>query len=126
MIRWFAVNMGTGIASVLLNTGPYNWTWSYWISVILFTLNVLLFTIFLIITILRYTLYPRIFVAMISHPVQSMFIGTLPMGFATIINMFVYVCVPCWGDWAKDFALAMWIVDAVVSVITAISLPALL
>jgi tellurite resistance protein TehA-like permease len=118
--------MGTGITSILLNTLPYNGQWLYWLSVIIFALNVFLFTIFCVLAILRYTLYPRIFVAMIRHPVQSMFIGTFPMGFATIINMFVFVCVPAWGEWTRNFALALWIFDAVVSVITAWTLPALL
>ncbi|KAH8691960.1 putative MFS transporter [Talaromyces proteolyticus] len=123
---WFSVNMGTGIASILLNTLPYNGQWLYYISIILFVLNLSLFFLFCTLTIARYVLYPRIFVAMIRHPVQSMFIGTFPMGFATIINMFVFICVPLWGEWTKNFAWAMWIFDAVVSVFTAFTLPALL
>ncbi|KAL2841706.1 voltage-dependent anion channel [Aspergillus pseudoustus] len=63
---------------------------------------------------------------MITHPTQSMFIGTLPMGFATIVNMFCFVCVPAWGEWARDFTWAMWIIDAVIAVTTALSLPFLL
>ncbi|PWY78105.1 malate permease [Aspergillus sclerotioniger CBS 115572] len=123
---WFSVTMGTGIVSVLLNTLPYNGQWLYWISVVCFAFNVLLFTMGCIITFLRYTLYPEIFFAMIKHPVQSMFIGTFPMGFATIINMFCLVCVPAWGDWAQNLAWGLWIFDAVFSVITALSLPFLL
>jgi hypothetical protein len=63
---------------------------------------------------------------MITHPTQSMFIGTLPMGFATIVNMLCFVCVPAWGDWARDFAWAMWIIDAAIAVVTALSLPFML
>lgn len=118
--------MGTGIVSILLNTLPYNSQWLYWISVVIFALNVLLFAAACLITLLRYLLYPSIFAAMIRHPVQSMFVGTFPMGFATIINMFCFVCVPAWGDWTRNFAWGMWIVDAVISVVTALSLPALL
>lgn len=36
---------------------------------------------------------------MIRHPAQSLFLGTFPMGLATIINMIVFVCVPAWGGW---------------------------
>lgn len=118
--------MGTGIVSILLNTLPYNSDWLYWISIVIFALNVLLFAAGCIISLLRYTLYPEIFKAMILHPVQSMFLGTFPMGFATIINMFCFVCVPIWGDWARQFAWGMWIIDAIVSVVTALSLPFLL
>ncbi|OQE04421.1 hypothetical protein PENVUL_c033G09675 [Penicillium vulpinum] len=120
---WFSVNMGTGIVSTLLNTLPYNGRWLYWISVVIFCLNVLLFIIFLAITILRYILYPKAFYLMVTHPSQSLFVGTLPMGFATIINMVCYVCVPAWGNWAAYFALGLWIVDAVLAVMTCFGIP---
>lgn len=121
--RWFSVVMGTGIVSLLLNTLPYNGPWLYWISVAIFVLNVLLFTAGSLITLLRYVLYPEIFHVMIVHPVQSLFLGTFPMGMATIINMFCNVCVPAWGEWARYFAWGMWMVDAFLSVLTALSLP---
>jgi len=89
--------MGTGIISILLHNLPYNGTWLYWISVVLCCLNVALFVIFLFISILRYTLYPQIWRVLIRHPAQSLFLGTFPMGLATIINMIVFVCVPVWG-----------------------------
>ncbi|KAB8262144.1 voltage-dependent anion channel [Aspergillus pseudonomiae] len=115
--------MGTGIASILLNTLPYNGQWIYWISVVLFAFNVLLFLVFLLITALRYLLYPEIFPVMVTHPAQSMFLGTFPMGLATIINMFCFVCIPAWGVWASYFAWALWIADAVFSVLTCFVLP---
>jgi hypothetical protein len=37
---------------------------------------------------------------MIRHPAQSLFLGTFPMGLATIINMIIFVCAPSWGNWA--------------------------
>ncbi|KAB8222391.1 voltage-dependent anion channel [Aspergillus novoparasiticus] len=124
--KWFSVTMGTGIVSILLNTLPCNGEWLYWISVVIFAFNVLLFAIGCVITVLRYSLYPEIFTVMITHPVQSMFLGAFPMSFATIVNMFCFVCVPAWGEWAKNFAWGMWIFDAVLSVITALSLPFLM
>ncbi|KAJ5215585.1 uncharacterized protein N7498_001992 [Penicillium cinerascens] len=120
---WFSVKMGIGITSILLNTLPYNGRWLYWISVVIFCLNVLLFGIFLTITILRYLLYPSILKVMVTHPAQSMLLGTFPMGFATIINMVCFVCVPAWGDWAAYFAWGMWIADAIVSVLTCFGVP---
>jgi hypothetical protein len=44
--------------------------------------------------------FPEIWRVMISNPTQSLFLGTFPMGLATIINMIVFVCVPAWGDGA--------------------------
>ena len=89
--------MGTGIVSILLHNLPYNGDWLYWISVIVFCLNVALFVLFLGISVVRYTLYPEIWRVMIRHPAQSLFLGTFPMGLATIVNMVVFVCVPAWG-----------------------------
>jgi len=94
---WFSVTMGTGIVSILLHNLPYNGDWLYWISVVIFALNVALFILFTFISIVRYTVYPEIWLAMIRHPAQSLFVGTFPMGLATITNMIVFVCVPAWG-----------------------------
>ena len=99
-IRWFSITLGTGIVSILLHNLPYNGSWLYWISVIMFVLNVFLFSVFLLISILRYAIYPEIWFVMIRHPSQSLFIGTFPVGLATIINMIVFVCIPAWGSWA--------------------------
>lgn len=123
---WFCVNMGTGIVSILLFGLPYNGIWLYWISVGIFGLNTFLFCVFLAITTLRYTLYPEIWGLMIHHPFQSMFIGTFPMGFATIISMMVLVCSPAWGSWVSVVAWAFWVADSVISAACAVSLPFLL
>ncbi|OQD83173.1 hypothetical protein PENANT_c018G08759 [Penicillium antarcticum] len=48
------------------------------------------------------------------------------MGLATIVNMFCLVCVPVWDKWAAYFAWGLWVFDAVVSVLTALSLPFIL
>lgn len=115
--------MGTGIVSILLNTLPYNGNWLYWISVVIFAFNVLLFGVFLLVSIMRYVLYPEIFPVMVKHPTQSLFLGTFPMGLATIINMICFVCVPVWGPWASYLAWGLWMADAVISVMTCLALP---
>lgn len=98
-LSWFSVIMGTGIVSILLHNLPYNGTWLKYISIIIFVLNIFLFCTFTAISLLRYTLYPQIWKAMILHPSQSLFLGAFPMGLATIVNMIVFVCVPAWGVW---------------------------
>lgn len=60
---------------------------------------------------------------MIRHPVQSLFLGTFPMGLATIVNMTVFVCVPAWGDRFAKLAWALWWIDAVCAVGTNFYLP---
>ena len=63
---------------------------------------------------------------MIEDPNNSLFLGTIPMGFATLIEMWVHVCVPAWGEWAAYLVLALWIVDCVVAVAVTVSLGILL
>lgn len=120
---WFSVTMGTGIVSILLHNLPYNGIWLYWISVVIFCLNILLFTLFLVISMTRYLMFRGLFVYMIHHPVQSLFTGTFPMGLATIVNMVVFVCVPAWGAWATTLAWTLWWIDVVFSVATCFYLP---
>ena len=67
--------MGTGIVSILLHNLPYNGTWLYWISVIVFALNVFLFLLFTLISLARYTLFPGLWTTMLNHPTQSLFLG---------------------------------------------------
>ncbi|EGX92895.1 C4-dicarboxylate transporter/malic acid transport protein, putative [Cordyceps militaris CM01] len=119
---WFAVNMGTGIVSILVHNLPYNAPWLQYISYVIFALNVALFVTFLAISIVRYALYPRIWSAMIEHPGQSLFLGCFPMGFATIINMMIFSC-SHWGSWLIHLAWAFWWVDALLSMATCISMP---
>ncbi|KAI1908299.1 Plasma membrane sulfite pump involved in sulfite metabolism [Ophidiomyces ophidiicola] len=123
---WFTVVMGTGIVSILLHDLPYNDIWLYWISVGIFGLNVLLFCLALAISTLRYTLYPKIWMVMINEPFQAMFLGAFPMGFATIIDMMVSVCVPAWGSWVAVVAWGFWVADSVIAVLCALCLPFLL
>ncbi|ETN44450.1 uncharacterized protein HMPREF1541_10631 [Cyphellophora europaea CBS 101466] len=120
---WFSITMGTGIVSILLHNLPYNGRWLYWISVGIFGLNVLLFTVFFVISLARYTMFRGLFRFMIRHPVQSLFTGTFPMGLATIVNMVTFVCVPTWGPWATTLAWTLWWIDAAIAVSTCFYLP---
>ncbi|KIW53921.1 hypothetical protein PV05_06329 [Exophiala xenobiotica] len=123
---WFSVTMGTGIVSLLLITIPFKADWLYWLSVIFFVLNTILFTFALVISTLRYTLYPEIWTVMIADPTNSLFLGTIPMGFATLVESWMFLCCPYWGYWSVTFAWVCWMIDAVVAAAVTVSLPFLL
>ena len=114
--------MGTGIVAILFHLIPFGHPVLHYISIVFFLINVLLFTTVLSMSVLRYVLYPEIWSVMIQDPVNSLFLATCPMGFATLIEMWVFVCVPLWGDWAKTFAWALWVVDAVAAASVTVSL----
>lgn len=123
---WFSVTMGTGIVSVLLISIPFRATWLYWLSVVFFVLNAVLFSCAFLASVLRYTLYPEIWSVMIADPTNSLFLGTIPMGFATLVQSWIWLCCPYWGYWSVKFAWVMWMIDAVVAAAVTVSLPFLL
>lgn len=123
---WFSVTMGTGVVSILLIQIPWQADWLYWLSVIFFGLNAILFALAFGISILRYTVWPEIWGVMIQDPTNSLFLGTIPMGFATLVDAWVFLCCPYWGEWATTFAWVCWMIDSVVAVAVTVSLPFLL
>lgn len=114
--------MGTGIVSLLFITIPYQARWLYWLSVVFFILNTILFSLAFVVSFLRYTIYPEIWGAMIKDATNSLFLGTVPMGFATLVEAWIFLCVPYWGPWAVTFAWVMWMVDSVVAAAVTLSL----
>lgn len=119
---WFSTTMGTGIVANLLFAIPFHASWLYWLSVVFFGLNTILFFLAFAVSSLRYTLYPEIWSVMIRDPNNSLFLATVPMGFATMIEMWVNVCIPSWGPWAIDFAWILWMIDSIVAAAVTVTL----
>jgi len=89
-------------------------------------LNLVLFLLFSVITIARYCLFPNVWRFMIHHPVQSLYIGTFPMGkyiaclsararnnysftgATTILNIAVGVIHDHYGFGGKPFLYFIW------------------
>lgn len=109
--------MSTGVISICLHQLPYNARWLRIISDLYFVLNVVIFLLFTVITALRYMLYPRLFLTVLGHPHQSLFLATFPIGLATIINMLVLVCVPAWGYGMAIFTWVLWWIDGVLALV---------
>ncbi|OQD97009.1 hypothetical protein PENVUL_c086G00495 [Penicillium vulpinum] len=119
---WFSVTMGTGIVSVLMISVPFDTPVLYYLSIVFSLLNLVLFTLSFIISVLRYALYPEIWSVMIQDPTNSLFLATIPMGFATLIEMWLFICVPVWGKWAKTVAWGLWMIDVVAAASVTLSL----
>ncbi|CAE6383346.1 unnamed protein product [Rhizoctonia solani] len=109
---------GTGAVSVLLHNFPYgSQPILHGFGVALLVLNVCLFGLFCALSVIRYVKYPEILSLMYKHPVQSLYLGCFPMGFATLINSslnayqthelgnnFLYAL---WGLWWFDTVVAL-------------------
>ncbi|KAF2020848.1 C4-dicarboxylate transporter/malic acid transport protein-like protein [Aaosphaeria arxii CBS 175.79] len=123
---WFSVTMGTGITSLIFIILPFKSDCLYWLSVAFFALNTILFFAALFISILRYVLYPEVWGAMIADSTNSLFLGTIPIGFSTLVESWIFLCAPYMGYWAVTFAWVCWIINCVVALAVTISLTILL
>lgn len=84
-------------------------------------LNVLFFILLTICSVARYTIYKGIWSSMIHHPVQSLYLGCYPMGFATIIISSTAVVYDYFGYGGPPFLYALWGLwwaDVVVALVT--------
>ncbi|OCT46670.1 Sulfite efflux pump SSU1 [Cladophialophora carrionii] len=123
---WFTVTMGTGIVASLLNQFPYGARWLYWLSVIVFCLNIGLYVFFLFVSVLQFVLFPQMWITLPERPNQAFFLSAIPMSLGTIVNMMVFVCVPAWGEWVIYLSWGLWMADAALCLICALFLPFLL
>lgn len=121
--NWFAVTMGTGIFSLALPQIPGAGNILSAIGEGLWLFNICLFILFSLLYAARWIMFwdeaRRIF----SHNIVSMFIGTIPMGLATIINGFLYFGIPRWGESMVDVAQVLWFIDVAMSISCGVLIP---
>jgi len=114
--------MGTGIVAILLHQLPYQFSGLGQISVVFLFLNIVIFIGLLFFSILRYIVWPEVFLLMLRHPVQSLFLGAVPIGFGTIITMLVYVAAPLSRGLLYFTQVLFWI-DVVLAMLTCLGVP---
>lgn len=123
---WFAVTMGeskytylcvvltifvgTGSIAILFHNFPYAGDSPVMRGFALgfFFFNLVLFLLFSVITAARYIFFPGIWFHMIRHPVQSLYIGTFPMGATTLINVASSDIFQTYGFGGKPFIYTVW------------------
>ena len=123
---WFSVNMGTGILSILLHTSPHRFKGEETIGTVLYFCNIILFLLFTVVSIMRCIMFPWVLWRLLRHPVQSLFLGTIPMALATIVNATIIIVVPRYGDWAVQLSWALWWLDLLLSCLSVVGLPLLM
>ena len=60
---------------------------------------------------------------MAKHPAQLLFVGTFPMGFATIVSATALIAVPRFGQWARDLTWTLWWIDVAISAASVFGVP---
>lgn len=115
---WFSGIMGIGVASATLYSFPFQHQGLKYAGMAVWGINVVLFFLFLVMFALRFIIYPDQFKKMLLHPGQSSFLGCLPMGFSTIINV-LHLFVMDWnlnGGWQVCYLL--WWIDVAISLLS--------
>ncbi|WP_312262541.1 TDT family transporter [Candidatus Igneacidithiobacillus taiwanensis] len=119
--NWFAANMGTGILALMLALFPYGHWGQLDLARALWCINSFFFVLFGLLFIGRAVFYAESFRRLFDHPVQSLFLGAIPMGFATIINGFFII----WPLSATTLAVAhaFWWIDVLLSALSVLLVP---
>lgn len=121
--NWFAATMGTGILSLALPQVPGSGSTMREIGEGLWLLNIGLFTLFTVLYAIRWVMFWHEAKRIFSHSVVSMFIGTIPMGLATIINGCLFFGIPLWGDSTIAIAQVLWWIDVALSLGCGVLIP---
>ncbi|XUW93364.1 TDT family transporter (plasmid) [Burkholderia sp. M6-3] len=121
--NWFAVTMGTGAAFLVLNALPLSFPGKALVTQSLWIADIGLYVIFLTMFAGRFMFYGETIGPLLRHPLQSMFLGAVPMGLAPIVNGLVAFAGPRLGEPAYQIALNLWALDAALSVLIAIGVP---
>ncbi|KWB82520.1 TDT family transporter [Burkholderia ubonensis] len=119
--NWFAMTMGNGIVSLVLAGLPLHFGGQRALASALWAIDIVLYLAFLAMLAARAIRFPETIRPLLHHPIQSMFLGAVPMGLVPIINGLVLFT----GGHAEATALAyaLWCVDALLAVAVAIGVP---
>ena len=120
------MTMGTGVLAQVVARLPLSFPGQmllaeglWWLTALLFGLFSLLFAARLLL--FRDTLWP-----MLDHPVQSMFLGAIPMGLVQVINGLLLFAVPVQGASIVPLAHGLWWLALVLAIGVALGVPYLM
>lgn len=124
--HWFAVTMGTGILALALAAFPLSLPGLHALAEGLWLFNALLFSLFAGLYAARWLLFYHEAREIFAHATVSMFIGTIPMGLATLINGLLLFGLPRWDEAVLPLALGLWWLDAAMALACGVLIPYLM
>ena len=124
--NWFTATMGTGILSLSIAQFPLAHGALQNVGMALWIFNIALFAICSILMLARAVFFWNDFVRLFGHPVQSMFLGAIPMGLATIVNGYLAFGLPAFGTRAVAMAHQLWWIDAFLAALSGWFVPYLM
>ena len=124
--NWFAMTMGTGVLALVIAHLPWALPGQMILAEVLWLFGVALFALFALLFLIRVLLHRDTLWPMLLHPVQSMFLGAIPMGLAVLISGLVQFGPARWGDGVYALAHALWWLDAAMALGSALLVPYLM
>ena len=124
--NWFAATMGTGILALALPQIPGGGLVLRTIGEELWLFNIALFLLFTVLYTARWIMFWDEAKQIFSHSIVSFFIGTIPMGLATIINGVLLFGLPRWGDGMIAVAEILWWIDVAMALGFGVLMPFLM
>jgi C4-dicarboxylate transporter/malic acid transport protein len=121
--NWFTVSMGTGVVALIVSEFPMLKALTWQLGTGLWYFNILLFVLFSVLYSLRWAFYPHEAKQIFQHPSMSLFLGTIPMALATILNGFLKYGQLIYGDTAVQIAQTLWYADVVLALLVAWAVP---
>ena len=121
--NWFTVSMGTGVVALIVSEFPMLKALTWQLGTGLWYFNILLFVLFSVLYGLRWAFYPHEAKQIFQHPSMSLFLGTIPMALATILNGFLKYGQPIYGDTAVQIAQTLWYANVVLALLVAWAVP---
>lgn len=121
--NWFAATMGTGILALALPQVPGVGPTLKPVGEMLWLFNIVLFCLFSALYAARWTLFGHEARRIFGHNTVPMFIGTIPMGLATIINGCIAFGLDRFGTGVIPVATQLWWVDAAMALACGVIIP---
>ncbi len=124
--NWFAATMGTGVLALILPQLPGVGAVLRPAAEGLWWFDVALFVLFSGLYSARWILFGHEARRIFGHSIVSMFIGTIPMGLATILNGALIFALPRFGSGVVPVVETLWWLDVVMSVACGVGIPYLM
>jgi C4-dicarboxylate transporter/malic acid transport protein len=124
--NWFAATMGTGILALALPQVPGIGPSLKPVGEVLWFFNIALFALFAGLYGARWVMFGHEARRIFGHNTVSMFIGTIPMGLATIINGCLAFGIARFGNGIVPVAHVLWWIDVAMSLACGVLIPYLM
>lgn len=121
--NWFAATMGTGILALVLPQIPGAGPMLAPVGAMLWLFNIALFALFSGLYAARWIFFGHEARRIFGHNSVSMFVGTIPMGLATIVNGCVAFGLPRFGAGVLPVAEALWWLDVAMALLCGVVIP---